>query len=199
MVTPSVAASTSPIRLKTASRSPCTLKPVLLSWAAGRGAVAERVTDRGASAGSAIAPEVSGRSRSGGTSSGRFSGLCAYRSLPLRNQLQPAVPSTATASAAATRKRNGGAERCIWISCGSGGECIAARGDCSWREASRGLARGAASAGVGGGDRSCLAPGDRVRHPGGQRGVLRGQRRQRQAQAMADALAGQQRLDRDGV
>src|SRR5690606_29175940 len=125
MVTPSVDASTSPILSNTASRSPATVNPVLAD-AEAAGVIEERLTDCVASAGSFIAPDVSGRFRSGGTSSGRFSGLCAYRSLPLRNQLQPEAPRTATASAAAARKRIGWTEGRIWISCGSGRECIAA-------------------------------------------------------------------------
>src|SRR3546814_12287879 len=72
MVTPSVAASTSPIRSNTASRSPATVKPVLSGADVADAPTEERLTDCVASPpGSFIAPEVSGRFRSGGTSSGQ--------------------------------------------------------------------------------------------------------------------------------
>jgi hypothetical protein len=77
-VRPLVAASASPTLAKIASRSPGTVKPVaLLVDGAGAG-IEERVTDCVPSAGGIfIAPSVLGMSRSGGTSSGRLSGLCA--------------------------------------------------------------------------------------------------------------------------
>src|SRR5690606_26240108 len=100
MVRPSVAASTSPTRANSSSRSPGTTKLVLLAAAAAGAPVpaSERVTDP--AGGNAIAPSALGRSRSGGTSSGRDSGLCAYRSLVLLNHLQPVVPRTAKATTA---------------------------------------------------------------------------------------------------
>src|SRR3546814_15775357 len=94
------------MRSNTASRSPATVKPVLSGADVADAPTEERLTDCVVSPpGSFIAPEVSGRFRYGGTSSGRFSGLCAYSSSPLRNQLQPEAPRTATARAAAARKR----------------------------------------------------------------------------------------------
>src|SRR5690606_39498961 len=105
-VRPSVAASASPTRAYTWSSSPATAKPLGCGLAAL--ATAERVTDP--VSGSAIAAEVSGRSRSGGTSRGRLSGLAEYRSLPLRNHLQPLVPTTATATRPTASRRNRGRE-----------------------------------------------------------------------------------------
>src|SRR3546814_9199639 len=63
MVTPSVAASTSPIRSNTASRSPATVKPVLSGADVADAPTEERLTDCVVSPpGSFIAPEVSGSS-----------------------------------------------------------------------------------------------------------------------------------------
>ena len=66
------------------------------------GDIVERITEPVWPAGNFNSPSVLGRSRSGGTSSGRVSGLWLKTSSPLRNQLQPEAPIAATATAATT-------------------------------------------------------------------------------------------------
>src|SRR5690606_12343892 len=172
-VSPGVAASSSPTCAYTSSRSAATLKPVSgAAAAAPDGAcICERVTETGWS-GAASAPAVPGRSRSGGTSRGRFSGACAYSAFSLRNQPQPEVASTATASAETAAVRNTKGLGDIVISRKSGRECIAA---------------GLFDFFGQGKD----APGLAVM---GAR-----QRGQRQAQPVADAPARKQGLDRNGI
>src|SRR5690606_3130685 len=105
-------------------------------------------------------------------------------------------PSTATASAATARKRIGGTERRIWISCRSGGECIAAGTGYSRLCGPRRATAATASAGVVVRGGPGLEPGDRFGHALGQRGVFGRKRGQRQAQPVAEAASSQQRLER---
>lgn len=74
MVRPGMSASAAPTLANTSSRSPGVVKP-LLALADGGAEVFCCALD--ASVGTFIAPEVSGRFRSGGTSSGRASGASA--------------------------------------------------------------------------------------------------------------------------
>src|SRR5688572_23701232 len=101
MVRPSTVASASPTLANTSSREPATVKP---SVGAAGGVEPEAVTG---APGTFTAASVRGRSRSGGTSSGRVSSLCAYSLLGLRNQLQPEVAPMAatTRTATAVRRR----------------------------------------------------------------------------------------------
>src|SRR5690554_3220378 len=136
----------------------------------------ERVTLVVPASGTAMAELVSGRSRSGGTSSGRSCGAGTYSALSLRNQLQPAVATRVVAMATAMAGRNRERESCM---------------DVSWENGS-GRTRVAAALFKG-----FKAGSDRVRR-------LRMGRRQRQqwqadAVDVAEAAPRQQRLDRDGV
>src|SRR5690606_10070927 len=173
---PSVAASRASIRSNTWSRSVATVKPFPAVCDAAGAAMLERVTLVVPDCGTAMAELVSGRSRSGGTSSGRSCGACAYSALSLRNQLQPAVATRAAVMATAMAGRSMEREGCIAVSWenGSGRERIAT-----------GLFK------------RFEAGGDAVRGAG----MHRRQRQQRQADAlgMAEAQPRQQRLDRDRI
>src|SRR5690606_11917567 len=96
----------------------------------------ERVTLVVPAAGTAMAELVSGRSRSGGTSSGRSCGAGAYSALSLRNQLQPAVATSAVTMATAMAGRSMEREGCMDVSWenGSGRERVAT-GLFEWFEA----------------------------------------------------------------
>src|SRR3546814_15796623 len=107
MGTPSVAASTSPTFANVASRSPPTLKPL-----AGVGALAieERVTEVVPVPGGTMAPSMRGRSRSGGTSSGRDASGCSKK-LSLRNKWQPDSMATARHGAAGKHGSTAGRDK----------------------------------------------------------------------------------------